>query len=66
VFGFGDLSLRALECMTILNPYITLLVECVQTLWRTIIDYFLLAAKGAVSGVFAYYPHTTGHGLAEP
>jgi len=56
----------ALERRTILYPYITLLAVCVRTQRQTIIYRILLAAKGAVSGVFAYYPHPGGQGLAEP
>jgi len=60
----GDLSSR--ERWTLLYPYITLPAVCVRTLWRSIIYYLLLAAKGAGSDVFAYYPHPGGQGLAEP
>jgi len=41
-------------------PYVTLLAECVRTLRRSVIYHILLAAIGAVSDVFAYYPHLGG------
>jgi len=57
---------RAFGRLTILNSYITLLAVCVRTPWQSIIYSFLLAAKSAVSGVFASYPHPGGQGLAKP
>jgi len=45
----------------LLYPYlITLLAVRVLTLRRSVIYYILLAAIGAVSGVFAYYPQPGG------
>jgi len=44
----------------LLYPCVTLLVVCVRTLRRSVIYYILLAAIGAVNGVFAYYPHSGG------
>jgi len=55
-----------LERQTVLYLYVTLLAVCVRILWQTIICCILLAAKGAVSGAFASYPHPGGQGLAEP
>jgi len=56
----------ALERQTILYSYITLLAVCVRTPRENIIYYILLAAKGAVSDVFACYLHPGRQGLAEP
>jgi len=39
---------------------VTLLAVRIRTLWRSILYYILLAVKGAVSGVLAYYPHHGG------
>jgi len=51
---------RAFERQTIFEsmiPYVTLgAAVCVRTPRRSVIYYILLAAIGAVSGVFAYYP----------
>jgi len=53
----------ALERLTLLNPYITLLAVCFRTLLRSIIYciyYILLAVICAASSVFAYYPQPGG------
>jgi len=47
----------------LLYPYVTLPAVCVQSPRRSVIYYILLAALGAVSGVYAYYPHPGGHAL---
>jgi len=57
------ISPRALERQTIIVSIcsLMLLAVCVQTPRLIyVIDYILLAAKGAVSGVCVYYPHPGG------
>jgi len=49
---------RALERQTILYPHVTLSVRSNPEALCNF--YILLAAIGAVSGVFAYYPHPGG------
>jgi len=56
---WGFVLARSIDRL-LLYPYVTLLAVCVQTPRGSVIYYILLAVIGAVSGVFAYYPHPGG------
>jgi len=57
--GWGFVLARCSDRL-LLYLSVTLLAVCGRTSRRSVIYYILLAAIGAVSGVFAYYPHPGG------